>query len=145
MTLSNKVSIAYHKLPLIDSLENGGLLKIKKILSENYGRIIELLSMSKSLAVMMQMLPKSVTSWGESYLLNNIDYLCSNVPGPNKHLIVCGTKVDEIQCCMPHLKEFGFFGLINSYAGNIRFSFAGDEGYANTKDLVKYAEQHMSD
>lgn len=44
MTLSNKAMCVYHKLPMIDSLENGGVKKVKSSLSGNFKRILEIIA-----------------------------------------------------------------------------------------------------
>lgn len=54
-----------------------------------------------------------------------------------------GENVESIICAMPVFRIVGFICVINSYAGNIRVSFSGDEGYASTDELVKYTQNHI--
>jgi len=43
--------------------------------------------------------------------------------------------VEDVKCCMPAAKETGFISLITSYAGKVKISFTGDEGYANIEEI----------
>lgn len=46
---------------------------------------------------------------------------------------------------MPAAKETGFISLITSYAGKVKISFTGDEGYANIEEINQQFENIMNE
>ena len=142
--LNNQALGTAFKLPIISNIYSGkeSIQKVLKSSIKNIGFITAPSLFSK---VFAQFAPMDLIHWIQDIMLNSVDLLLSNVPGPIKPLYLAGCKLELVAPFASNSRTKAFVSVM-SYNNQFRFIFTVDqESGVDHKNFVDIVEKEIDD